>query len=301
MANRGAPRQAADPMARLAELLETALNTQPRDRFKPPKFDGKSDVELFITQFQEVSAANQWDQATALINLRLALERDATKCGRGQDMPAIFANLRARFGLTVRQARDKLAHIRREPGQTNHMLGLEIQKLVRLAYPTMGANDQTVIAIETFKKSVDNKQLSRHLLAIPADTVETVTAAADAFFQAGQITMTNNRNRANINHIEIEPCDEEEHKINSITTKLTDPTAELLTKLLAAVEQNTAIVADLVKQGRTDRNNVRFARSRSNSRERGKLTQTDECYQCGSNSHYVRDCPQKSENLPGPQ
>jgi hypothetical protein len=289
MANRGAARQGAvDPMTRLVELLEGAMNVQaPRDRFKPPRFDGKSDVEIFIAQFNDIAQANQWDQNAALINLRLSLEKDATECSRGLDIPAIFTNLRARFGLTRRQARDKLANLRREPGQSHHMLGVEVQKLVRLAYPTMTANDQSVIAIETIKRSIDNKNLSRHLLAVPADTVEGVTAAADAFFQAGQINSP--KIRTNINHIDT--CEEDE--VNAI-----DSTTEILTKLLAAVEQNTKIIASLAKQTNANHKNV----SRSNSRDREKTTPDGQCYRCGSTYHYIRECPEKpSENLPGPQ
>ena len=300
MANRGAPRQAADPMARVAELLEAALTVQaPRDRFNPPRFDGKSDVELFIAQFNEISNANQWDQNTTLINLRLSLEKDATECSRGQDVQAVFNNLRARFGLTVRQARDKLANIKRETGQTHHMLGLEVQKLVRLAYPTMGVNDQTVLAIETIKRSIDNKNLSRHLLAVPADTVEAVTAAADAFFQAGQMSATS-RNKHGLNAIGLE-SDGEETQANAISNKLTDNAAvEILTKLLETVERNTATIADLIKQGSNNKQ-VRFGESRSNSKERGKATQSGQCHRCGSDQHYIRDCPHNQGNLPGSQ
>ena len=88
MANRGqGARQAADPVNRLAELLEGALQMNaPRDRFKAPRYDGKGDVELFIAQFQEIAQANQWDVGTSLISLRLALEKDAVECSRGQDI-----------------------------------------------------------------------------------------------------------------------------------------------------------------------------------------------------------------------
>ena len=299
MANRGASRQAADPIARLAELLEVALNVQtPRDRFKPPKFNGRSDVELFIANFTEVSIANQWDQNTALINLRLSLEKDAIECSRGPDVQTIYNNLRARFGLSVQQARDKLASIKRENGQTHHMLGLEVRKLVRLAYPTMGANDQTIIAIETVKRSIDNRKLSQHLLAVPADTLEAVTAAADAFLQAGQ--MPNTRYNS-VNAFSMDSNDDDRTVKNAIDSKPRDSTSDLLIKLLTAVEQNTAAIAGLVKQGQSDNKSVRFTRSRSSSRAQEQTTHSDQCYHSGSDKHYIQNCSHNQENSPGPQ
>ena len=206
--NRGQARQgaaAADPIGRLAEILEGAIQMQaPRDRFKAPRYDGKGDVELFLTQFHDVANANQWNAETAVLNLRLSLEKEATECGRGPDIASVTANLRARFGLTIRQARDRLATLRKEPSQSFHTLGVEVQRLVRLAYPTMAANDQMVIAIESLKRCVENKSLSRHLLAVPADTVEAITTAADEFIQAGTPTTLSRSSRATVNHIEVQ-------------------------------------------------------------------------------------------------
>ena len=201
MANRGqaAAGRQADPMNRLADLLEGALQVQaPRDRFKSPQYDGKSDVELFIRTFTDVATANHWDQNAQLINLRLSLEREATDCSRGNDVQTIFDNLRARFGLTVRQARDRLANLKKDPGQSYHTLGVEIQHLVRLAYPTMGENDRMIISVENLKRCIDNRALSRHLLAVERDTVTAVAQAADEFVQAGALLNT----RPHINQID---------------------------------------------------------------------------------------------------
>ena len=44
-----------------------------RHEFEVPCFDGKGDVELFMRQFVDVAAANDWPQPAALLHLRKAL------------------------------------------------------------------------------------------------------------------------------------------------------------------------------------------------------------------------------------
>ena len=104
-------------------------------------------------------AANNWNDQAALLQLRSALEGSAVEVGRGATVDEIFVGLRARFGLTVTQARHKLINLRREPGQSIHALGTQIQGLIRLAYPTMAQAEHTVLAIEQIKRTLDNKSV----------------------------------------------------------------------------------------------------------------------------------------------
>ena len=91
---------------RLTDILERlAMPQRPATPcFKPPHYDGTGDVETFIQQFRDVIGANQWPDDAALLHLRQALERDAKYCGRPTELEEVFDNLRARFGLTPREA-----------------------------------------------------------------------------------------------------------------------------------------------------------------------------------------------------
>lgn len=157
MANRARQHQAADDVGRLANILENAfgqLNGGRNQQFKAQKYDECGDVELFIQGFTDVAQANNWDQQAANLNIRLCLEKSAQECAWGDTVEVVIANLRARFGMTMRQARDKLATIRKEFGKNFHSFGVDIMKLVRIAHPTMGANLQQDLAVETVKRCI---------------------------------------------------------------------------------------------------------------------------------------------------
>ena len=102
---------------RLADVLEGIhLNqrNQPRNQFKPPQFGGEGDVELFIRQFQEVAEANQRPRLATPLHSRESLTDKAQTYGRADQPEGIFTALRARFGLTPREARTRLAGLRRD-------------------------------------------------------------------------------------------------------------------------------------------------------------------------------------------
>ena len=75
-----------------------------REVFKTPDFDGKSNVENFIWQFEGVMIANDWGAESALLRLRERLKDQAKGCGQGKSVKAIYDILRARFGMTTIEA-----------------------------------------------------------------------------------------------------------------------------------------------------------------------------------------------------
>ena len=71
------------------------------------------DIELFLAQFDDVAVANHWGgQATLATPLRAHLEGSARACGAGRTRDRIEEALRARFGLSQRQAKDRLIHLK---------------------------------------------------------------------------------------------------------------------------------------------------------------------------------------------
>ena len=82
MANRTRARSAdrVDPQELLFGQLINELRDLRMDRradrrenFKPPRFNGEGDVELFIQHFTEVAVANGWNDMATLLYLREAL------------------------------------------------------------------------------------------------------------------------------------------------------------------------------------------------------------------------------------
>ena len=108
----GAESGQAAMWARLTDILERlAVPQEPATpHFKAPRYDGTGDVETFIQQFRDVVGANRWPDGAALLHLRQALEGDAKDCSRPTELEGVFNNLRARFGLTPREARTRLSN-----------------------------------------------------------------------------------------------------------------------------------------------------------------------------------------------
>ena len=96
---------------RLIEAIEALVERQGREpgpampAFKAPQFDGEGDVEYYIQQFTDVATANQWTEPAQLLYVRESLKEGARDCGKAPTVAGVFANLRARYGLTPREAR----------------------------------------------------------------------------------------------------------------------------------------------------------------------------------------------------
>jgi hypothetical protein len=56
-------------MGRLADMIAQLVQQRPaapvaaRREFRLPKYDGKSDVELFLQQLEEIAVTNEWEEA----------------------------------------------------------------------------------------------------------------------------------------------------------------------------------------------------------------------------------------------
>ena len=74
---------------------------------KPPKFDGKGDVEMFMAELLDVSELNEWSTQATLIHLKNSLSGEATPCRRCKTSALIFRDLRARFAITIKRRQAK--------------------------------------------------------------------------------------------------------------------------------------------------------------------------------------------------
>lgn len=274
MANRGnraagspanpAPPAGNDGMGQLAEMLGRLLQQQgpARDQFKAPQYDGTTDVELFIQQFSDVARANQWLDGTVLLKLRASLIGNAVECGRGATVQAAFDALRARFGLTVRQARDQLGSLRKQPKSTLYEHGTLVEKLVRIAYPDMLPASQLDMVLDVFSRSLDNRYLQRHLLAVAPATIDAAVRVSEEYLQVGSGYKAGGQRLAVVDQEDKEDL------------------TEILDKLMAMVESNAKAIAQMQKQ----------APPTSDWKSRPKKPIA--CYDCGG-GHFVRDCPNK--------
>lgn len=188
------PNEQALPTTTMDELIRNLRGPSNR-KIKAPTYDGNTDVEMFITDFTDVADMNQWDQRETQLHLRLSLTNKAKECARTEGVYGIFQELRTRFGLTTKQARDQLRITRKQPGQSLHELGSEISRLLTLAYPALSPADRMEMSMDAFSKAIENVALQRHLLATQPITLTEMIQSADEFLQIGRertkITVTN--------------------------------------------------------------------------------------------------------------
>ena len=257
---------------RLTEVLERLAGRPvvpaPAPQFRAPQYNGQGDVEYFVSRFEAVSDANDWGHAAALLHLREALKEDAEGCGKAPTVPAVYAALRARFGLSPREARSRLSTLRKEYRTSLQEHAAEVERLISIAYGELPIEYQAGLKVETFCSTLGYMPLQRHLLAVPAHTLEDAVRAGNEFLQ---IKPGGEKSHASIRQIE----DEEEEETLS-------PTDKMLVGLMQAMQQLAEKVGALQEQpkrtnGRGTSNNQRL------------------CWECGKEGHLRRNCPnQKS-------
>ena len=268
-----ADRAGQDPgLGRLADLLSQLVNRpqqppQPRETFKAPTFDGSSDVECFIRQFQDVSLANGWTDGAALLHIRTKLKEEAKGCGQGEDLQAVFTALRARFGMTRREARTCLAGLKRNSKTTLYAHAAEVDRLVQLAYAELPDQHRSDMSVELFCSTLGHPQLQRHLLAIPLPDLQAAVRAGNDYLQIQPSHMTDVK--------VVAPPDDSTDSVKQITP---DP----LQQLMRAVQDLTLEVSKL--------------KGRQSGEPRRQPTKpgTSPCHNCGQDGHWRRDCPQRT-------
>ena len=175
----GVPLNMEDLVAALTAATRT--NQERRESHKAPSYNGIGDVELFISQFQEVAVSNRWTDQDALIHLKGKLQDQARDCGKGEDTDTLFQNLRTRFGRTRKQARKEWDRIRKTKTQSFLDYGKTITDCLEIGYPNLGPEDRMDMALDKFIRNCGDLDLKRHLTTKQIDTISDAVLAADEF------------------------------------------------------------------------------------------------------------------------
>ena len=274
---------------RLLEAIEALVERQGREPmpamsiFKAPQFDGEGDVEYYIQQFLDVAAANQWTEAAQLLYVRESLKEGARDCGKAPTVDGVFTNLRARYGLTPREARSRLAALRKDARTTLQEHATEVERLVEVAYQGMNAHQRQEMMVETFASTLNNPSLQRHLLAVATPTLEIAVRAGSEYLQI----------RPSQSSTAVRMIDEETGE----TDRISPVTSETLMSSMMGVLQG------LMSQ--LERLTTRPEAGRP-KKEASKSSK--KCWGCRQDGHLRKDCPthpwetEKSQgNETGPQ
>ena len=197
-----------------------------REQFKPPQFNGEGDVELFIQQFGEVAAANEWNPMSTLLHLREALQDGAKEYGRPATTDAIFIALRGRYGLSQREARQKLNGLKKDVKQTLHDHAILVEKLVRRAFEGLPEETQTGMVLDSFCNTLGDAALQRHLLAVQPATLAQAIQHEQDFIQ-----IKPRQSQPDLNKVRAMGDDETEAEEEDILTMLMKSIRQLSTKV----------------------------------------------------------------------
>ena len=157
---------------------------QPTEIFKAPEYNGVGSVEIFIRHFLDIAEANNWSEGATFLHLRRALKEGASDCGgAGNDVGEILAALRARYGISPREARAKLGNLKREYKVPLQEHAGNVKELMRIAYSDLNPGLVEEMGLDHFVNSLNHAALQRHLLAVRPDSIPEAVVAGNEFLQ----------------------------------------------------------------------------------------------------------------------
>ena len=244
-----------------------------RRELRPPRFDGQSDVHLFLKQFADVHKLNNWEDEVAVVQLRSCLDKAAKECGRAETLSGVIDRLLSMYGLSSSEARERLHNLKRDPGESYVSLGNRVERLARLAYGDLGSKTEMQLALKHFDRALTDVSLRQHLLVLRPRNLEEAVRAAQQFtlvdrprgrdanvrvVQGGSAPAPSPSIGVTESH-SILPGAKVEALLESMTSQL-----QSLSTRLSAVERSSTPAQKVSKQG---------------------------CFKCGDLSHFKRNCP----------
>ena len=127
-------------------------NTGSWTEIRLSNFNGESDLTLFLKQFDDVANANGWTHIQRTLYLCSQLAGDAQGCGHGDSCQEIVEDLHARF-VSKREARDRLASLKMKASQSFHSQVVEVNRMVKVSFPTLADDDRRAMALEYFTRA----------------------------------------------------------------------------------------------------------------------------------------------------
>ena len=195
------------------------------------------------------------------LHLRSQLAGDAQGCGHGDNYQEIVDDLHARFGVSRRQARDRLAALKMRAGQSIHSQAAEVSRMVKVAFPTLADADQRAMALEYFTRAWESKSIQRHLLAVAPITMKEAVQAMEEYLAVSGPDQTPRAMPVEQTELPAQPS-VLEASLKAMAEAVTQQTL-LLKQVLDKVEQKAA------------------------KQQKG-------CFKCGG-PHMQRDCPQNGK------
>ena len=155
---------------------------------KPEPFDGTDDWQDYLVYFEQLAELNGWDKPTMAIILGLCLRGSARTVLAGLSLPqrrdydALKAALTQNFSppQKVHMYMAELKARKRKPNESLAVLGRDIARLTRLAYPNADQVTRETIGINAFLDSLPGPaiEIRLHVMKGRPDTLQEAMAYA---------------------------------------------------------------------------------------------------------------------------
>ena len=149
-------------------------------KMKPQNFDGKSDFDEFLCQFDITCEINAWKYKEKSLYLANCLSGEARSLlneldpdGR-RDYDTLIGKLRNRFGSVNRSEiyRTQLKSRTRNKGETIQELSQAIKKLVRQAYPNVNKDVIETLSLDNFIDAITDSDIRMRVRELSPKSLE---------------------------------------------------------------------------------------------------------------------------------
>ena len=147
---------------------------------RPPTFDGTSNWQDFLVQFEMISAVNKWSEAMKAYELATSLRGVAqgivTEIDpvRRLDYNYLVMALTARFqpANQANMFKSQMNSYYRKTGQTLPEMGHEIRRITRLAYPTAPTDIRDQLAKDCFIRAINDPKIQLSIFQRDPKTID---------------------------------------------------------------------------------------------------------------------------------
>ncbi|CAC5390686.1 unnamed protein product [Mytilus coruscus] len=159
--------------------ISLQTNTHIKDK-KPPNFDGTSNWQDFLVQFEMVAAVNKWDDNAKAFELATSLRGVAQGVVteieplRRFDYNYLVSSLTSRFEPVNQENMYKVQmnSFYRKQDQTLPEMAQEIKRITRLAYPTVPIDIRNQLRKDCFVRALNDPKIQLSIFQIEPKTID---------------------------------------------------------------------------------------------------------------------------------
>ena len=150
--------------SRSPEPTEYRSPPPPLQPIPAPLFDGTTDVERFLEQFDAIAEHNRWNSEERRLRLTLSLKGPASRGVGGESYEVMCEQLRVQYALTEEVASAMLKELRPSKNENIYQFAERVTKLVQKAFSELSEEQQAQQVKRELIDSVPGRYGCLHLV-----------------------------------------------------------------------------------------------------------------------------------------